>query len=511
MHSRHIRISSVALTGFFILSIISLHISSSNASAGHATLSADIVYSQGEFDDTGAGGIIIRRMVRRLLRQKLTDYLKEEPLPAGQHGSGEDTQGIASYCIIPEITHERLDDKSVRRLSARIDIDAEETLIILSDIRRDPPRLREFVELEKKADGLMAEAERVDKGEGTRPGRTEYERRAYYSRLINDIAAIDQFQNGHALLLADRFEEAVGAFDRALALAAPAPYIYNGRGLAKTKAGRPGDALPDFDRAVELNPRYAWAYNNRGIAHAAAGNLKQAADDFKKAFELDERYAEAHYNLGLTLASLGDLQGAADEYTKAIGIDRTYNSAYINRGVVLDALGRYKEALADYGHVLEQNPKRPKYAAELHYNRALVYAHADDPRVALKEIEKALVLYPGFTSAHTLKGMVHLHIGETMRAIDEFTEVIKSDPKSTDAHKYRGLAYRALHYDERAVEDFSRAVEIDPKYAEVYFLRGETLMGLKMTEKGLADMKTASEMGYKPADDFLRRTRRNVE
>lgn len=514
-----------------LLTILFLQIFSATATAEKFTLSAELIYNlEGKYNDKDTERFLAKRRLKKVLQAKLVASLEKMGTTENLAFSKEEINGIAAFILIPEVK----DNFPI--LTAKTDIVTEDTLMLLNELYEDKPRLREFTEAERKADYLFSEADRINRLPGTEPEADVSKLSKVDIPLINSLIVIDHLQNGYALLSAGRYEAAVRSFDAALKIDANGPYAYHGRGLAYLKSGNNMSALPDFTMAVELNPKYAWAYNNRGIAYAVSGKLKQAMLDFKKALELDDKYAEAHYNLGHAFADNGSLQDAVDEYTKAIRIDPKYSAAYANRGVVLDSLGKYNEALDDCKFVIAGQPKKSRFAAEVHYNCGLAYAHMGLLQQALNDLDLATVLDPKFAAAYNVKGRIHLQLGEMIRVVDDFDKVIEIMPGAYEAYLLRGIAYinldkpgraladldRALelgkdpeaYYNralchfllkntQRAIIDLDRAIELNPKYDAAYFLRGKALLEIKDEVKGLIDINTAANMGYKPAENFL--------
>lgn len=513
-----------------LLTILYLQIFSAVAVAEKITLSAELIYKQGKLNDKGTESFLAKSRLKKALQAKLVTSLEKMSATEGLVFSKEEINGIAAFMLLPEVT----DNPPI--LMAKTDIVTEDTLMLLNELGEDKPRLREFAEVEKSANYLFSEADRIRGLIEAEHGADRGKLRKGYTTLINSLMVIDHLQNGYVLLLAGRYDDAARSFDAALQMDANNPYIYHGRGLAYLKSGNNTKALPDFTRAVELDPKYAWAYNNRGIALAIGGKLKQAMLDFRKAIYLDDNYAEAHYNLGHAFADNGSLQDAVDEYTKAVGIDPKYNAAYANRGVVLDSLGKYNDALEDCKLVIARRPKKSSFAAEVHFNCGFVYAHMDRLQEALNDLDIATSLDPKFVAAFNVKEVLHLQFGEMIRAVDAFDKVIEIMPGNSKAYLLRGIAYinldkpdRALadldkaveldkhpeaYYNralcnfilkntQRAISDIDRAIELNPKYDVAYFLRGKAFLELNDEVKGLVDINTAANMGYKPAENFL--------
>lgn len=91
----------------------------------------------------------------------------------------------------------------------------------------------------------------------------------------------------------DEPEKAVGAFDRAIALAPRSSAAYLNRGLARRALGDLDGALADLDRAIAYAPQSARGYYHRSLLLRQRGDSRRARADEARAIELDPRYAAA--------------------------------------------------------------------------------------------------------------------------------------------------------------------------------------------------------------------------
>jgi tetratricopeptide (TPR) repeat protein len=79
---------------------------------------------------------------------------------------------------------------------------------------------------------------------------------------------------GVALSALRRHDEALDAYDQAIALQPGHADAYANRGNALSELGRQQDALASFERAVAINPNHVDGRWNRGLCHLLAGNFK---------------------------------------------------------------------------------------------------------------------------------------------------------------------------------------------------------------------------------------------
>ena len=123
---------------------------------------------------------------------------------------------------------------------------------------------------------------------------------------------------GRKLLATRNYSDAVGAYDRAIALdsSTASDYYYRGWSLYQVKQLEP--ALKDLDRAIELNPNQADFYLIRGLVIAATGDRQTALANYSQAIllqrgsanELNPQLVRAYHQRSLLRRDLGDIEGA---------------------------------------------------------------------------------------------------------------------------------------------------------------------------------------------------------
>lgn len=88
-------------------------------------------------------------------------------------------------------------------------------------------------------------------------------------------------------------DEAILAFDQAIAVAPDLSVAYLNRGLAYDRQGESTRAIADLDRAIQHAPRSARAYYNRSLILRKQGETRRADVDERRAISLDDDYQAA--------------------------------------------------------------------------------------------------------------------------------------------------------------------------------------------------------------------------
>jgi tetratricopeptide (TPR) repeat protein len=138
---------------------------------------------------------------------------------------------------------------------------------------------------------------------------------------------------GEAYEVGDNYADAVGAYQKAVALE-PDPFYYNSLGNSLARIGRLDDAHAAYRKATELDPANAAAYwRNLAFGLYNSGRIKESIEPLKKATEADPNNAQAWYVLGAALVNTMEFKeegdkvvpvaqlGTIEAFQKAIGLD----------------------------------------------------------------------------------------------------------------------------------------------------------------------------------------------
>jgi tetratricopeptide (TPR) repeat protein len=139
---------------------------------------------------------------------------------------------------------------------------------------------------------------------------------------------------GEAYDLAGRNDEAINAYQQAVAAKPDNAGYYNNLGNVLARAGKIDDAKAAYTKSAELDPpNAAMAWRNFGISLYQAGRMQEAVEPLQKATTVDPKNAQGWYLLGACLVASADYKqvgdkmevtlkpGTVEAYQKAIDLD----------------------------------------------------------------------------------------------------------------------------------------------------------------------------------------------
>lgn len=256
-----------------------------------------------------------------------------------------------------------------------------------------------------RGEELIAQALRVDRGSPL----------AYLNR-------------GNALKELKRFDDALGCYNKAIALKPDFVDANSNRSMVLYRLKRLDEALAGYDRTIVLKPDHAEAYNNRGTVLFDLDRPDEALVSYEKAIALRPGYAEAYCNRGAVLFDLDRLQEAFVSYAKAVALKPDYAEAYCYCGKTLYLLRRLDEALASYDKALALKPD----FAEAWFARGDALYDLRRLDEALANCEKALAFDPDFFGAEGMRLHIKMNLCDWTNFDADCENLISSVRKGKD-------------------------------------------------------------------------------
>jgi tetratricopeptide (TPR) repeat protein len=202
-----------------------------------------------------------------------------------------------------------------------------------------------------------------------------------YRRMVDPVQAQQAYADGIGLFKANRYEQAILNFTRAVDLKPDFAEAYRMRGRAYAAIDKPDDAIPDFTKVSLLSPKDGSVLIERGFAYLDKKDLTHAMADASGALAIDSKLARA-YNLRATVErAVGETRKALDDFSRAVELAPNLDN-YFQRAATYQMLNDHARAVADFDEALLLSPDQ----AHTYYARAQSRAALGDTQGAQEDI-----------------------------------------------------------------------------------------------------------------------------
>ena len=135
---------------------------------------------------------------------------------------------------------------------------------------------------------------------------------------------------------------------------------WNNRGETHHTMGRYEEAVTAFDRAIAIDSKHEAAWKNRGLSLAMLNRTSDSEESFARAIAIDPTDAEVFYYQALARNATGDRPGALASIGRSVAIAPTSRDGAITlfsslqfQGDLLSREGRNDEANRSYARAHE--------------------------------------------------------------------------------------------------------------------------------------------------------------
>jgi eukaryotic-like serine/threonine-protein kinase len=154
----------------------------------------------------------------------------------------------------------------------------------------------------------------------------------------------------------EQYDQALQAYDQALALKADSVEAHWGRCYSLNRLQRLPEAIAACDAALAINPNDAQALWSKGYALEQQQNYQAALQLYNQAIAQNADFAEVWNNKGTSLLFLSRPDEAVAAFDQAIKLNPDFAEAWNNRGAALWSLQRFDEAIASIDKAIEIDP-----------------------------------------------------------------------------------------------------------------------------------------------------------
>jgi tetratricopeptide (TPR) repeat protein len=310
--------------------------------------------------------------------------------------------------------------------------------------------------------------------------------------LVNDAASRvpafspAAYEDGFALFVQGRFDDAVTRFKAALA---EDPLVVDaaGRnaqviaGVAALRAKRGADAIKQLQGAIVALPKSSEAHRLLGVTLRALARLPESIRSFENAVRLAPRDERARVTLGATLTEAGRLAEAERILRQTVEMLPKSGEARWALATVYERQNRGLDAIATLEEAAALTVVAGK--AALYWRIAeLAHRHQDYDRVVAALTLRAW-LQRNDAAAHKALGIAQMRVGRNNDAMAELllaTLLGMEDPETLTAI---GQIHLGADRFEAAESVLRKAVAQDPRNSQARYALGMTLTRLGRTDE----------------------------
>jgi tetratricopeptide (TPR) repeat protein len=152
--------------------------------------------------------------------------------------------------------------------------------------------------------------------------------------------------------------------------------------------------------------------------------------------------------------------------------------------------GNFKQALKEYGRVINENKTNPDY----YFERGRCYQAMGDSKKALADLNKAIELDGNFQEALLTRTQVLQKTGDNIRAISDLATLISIDPKNEEYHFRRGNLLAIVNDLDPAIADFSETIKLNPGNVKAWCAKSDALRRKNLLDQALESAEKAIEI-----------------
>jgi tetratricopeptide (TPR) repeat protein len=247
------------------------------------------------------------------------------------------------------------------------------------------------------------------------------------------------------------------------------PRVHYLLGSLAAQGREPAEAVGHFERAVALDASFEPAYYDLAISQLSAGQVEAALATLEKARERFKLNFQLEFVTGIALAAAKRYTDALKSYTSAELLarsgdpDRLNHIFYFQVGAANERAGRYEEAEAAFRRCLELAPDYPEALNYLGYMWAERGVNLEEARDL---IAKAVAAEPESAAFLDSMAWVLFKLGKPAEALEWMERALQhSEKPDATLLDHHGDILWALGRDEEARAAWRKSLEVEASEA----------------------------------------------
>ncbi len=259
-------------------------------------------------------------------------------------------------------------------------------------------------------------------------------------------------------------------------------------GSAYFEAGRLDEAMTAFQRAIALNLGTASAYNKIGLIHDRIGTPQQAIAAYEQAIANDPHFLLAYDGLGwLYISKLIEYDRSINAYERGLAANPANPFLTVHLGGTYARMGQMEKAL----EILEQSAKEHPDHILAHGWLSYLYLRLKRLDEAAASCRREIKLKEDAHSSHRVLGYIYHLLDRNSDAIAELERAIELEPRDYEARGALAKVYLESGNLSAAEYQYNTGLEMalqDDEYGQSCFhaVYGNVDQALALIEMGVA-------------------------
>ncbi|MBE9044368.1 tetratricopeptide repeat protein [Pleurocapsales cyanobacterium LEGE 10410] len=178
-------------------------------------------------------------------------------------------------------------------------------------------------------------------------------------RIWTSLQALKYYNEGNSLIEAEKYQEAISAFEQALANRDDFAQAWTNKGFAQGKLGEHLEKFSSCETATDVAPDFAEAWNCRGLARFDLQQYERALEEYNQAISVEPNFYRGWFNKGQVLLRLDRPREAIDATRQVLKTKPDYFLAWTQLCRALYQLEQYQDAKAHCEESKKLNPDYP--------------------------------------------------------------------------------------------------------------------------------------------------------
>lgn len=283
----------------------------------------------------------------------------------------------------------------------------------------------------------------------------------------DQTSALECKKRGNELYKSKKFDEALAAYDEAIALDPTSMTFLNNKAAVYFTAKKYDDCIEACNKAVEVGKANMAPFEDRAKAYTRCAKAYQKKGDLTKAIEMCKEAQLESYDKA-TMRMMKNMELEKKKADAAAYLDDNKADEAKQRGNEHFRNKQWGDAVKQY----EEAVKRAPTNAPIRNNLAAALCKVMDFNGAKKNIEKAIELDPKYVKAWARKGDIEVLMKENHKALESYKAGLALD--STNATCREGLRkvtaminYGAANMTEEEKQERARHGMADPEIQSI--------------------------------------------